>query len=365
MKKVISISLAGALVISTIWWLNRGGDDRTALITVGIDGPIPDSMVFDPSEMNAADLYLEETPDTRMTFRRMYYELKPEVSTSLFLEAMADGVQFFITTQPSTLAVESRHLFTNGSALLINTSSTSPLLSGQDDYILRIIPDARSEQAVMARLLNGLSARRVLILQDESNPRYTDPAYAFFTNALAALGDHEITHRKLRVDGFEPEAYRALFEEPFDALYILAGDFLVAIGSIAQFFHYHHAEAPILLTPWARSPMILETMGDALERIVLPGHHPSRSENPAIGDYLTRFRQRFDYEPHSMALFVRQAMELLESAFAAGFKTPVAVKDYLLSKPLHTTSLGPVAFDAHGDIEGTLYIVHDLSGDLR
>ncbi len=179
MKKVISISLAGALVISTIWWLNRGGDDRTALITVGIDGPIPDSMVFDPSEMNAADLYLEETPDTRMTFRRMYYELKPEVSTSLFLEAMADGVQFFITTQPSTLAVESRHLFTNGSALLINTSSTSPLLSGQDDHILRIIPDARSEQAVMARLLNGLSARRVLILQDESNPRYTDPAYAF------------------------------------------------------------------------------------------------------------------------------------------------------------------------------------------
>lgn len=364
MKKSRVILLAFFAFVLATWLYLRQSSGEVESVVVGLDGPVVDSIVFDLSEMNAADLYLEEQPDSRMTIRRMYYELDQAVSTSLFIQAMAEGVQFFITTQPSTLAVESRHLFTSGEALLINTSATSPLFTGQDDFILRIIPDAQAEQVMMAGLVRELHPRRLLILQDAGNPRYTDPAFRFFTNALQEAGGPEVVHRKLRVDDFSPDEYRELFAEPFDALYLLAGDFQVAIGGIAQFFHHHHPEAPIILTPWARSPMILETVGEAIDRIILPGHHPSRHEDADVGAYFERFRARFDYEPQAMALFVRQAMELLESAFAAGHTTPAAVKAFLLEGARHETSLGPVVFDAYGDFTGSFAVMTDVKREL-
>jgi hypothetical protein len=46
---------------------------------------------------------------------------------------MQEGIQFFISSHPSKCAVASIHLFQSPSALLINTASTSPALTGKDD----------------------------------------------------------------------------------------------------------------------------------------------------------------------------------------------------------------------------------------
>ena len=120
-----------------------------------------------------------------------------------------------------------------------------------------------------------------------------------------------------------------------------------------------------MLTPWARSPAILETAGDAIDRIVLTSVYPSRQESPAIDDYFRRFAARFGYEPHAMTIGVRQALELLDQAFAKGYDTPRRVKDYLLSVPRHQTSLGPIAFDRYGDVSGDYHFIRDLRQELQ
>ena len=153
--------------------------------------------------------------------------------------------------------------------------------------------------------------------------------------------------------------------EPYDALYILAGSFQTAVGNIAQLFNYLHPEAPILLTPLARSPAILETAGDASHHIILPSVYPSRHQDAAIEDYFRRYRARFDYEAHAMAIGVRQALELLDAAFAQGYDTPEEVKAYLLSVPVHQTSLGPIAFDGDGDVGGHFFFLTELEQELQ
>lgn len=356
----ILLPLLAALTAAVLWWWWPREDG----IAVGIDAPLLPDIVFDPSELNTSDLFQEENPQSLIKPVILYYGIQPGDGQTLFDEAMADGVEFFVTTQPSSVFVGNAPKFRDGRALVINTSAVSSLTSGQDDYILRIIPDAPAEQRAMARHFDRWPGGRLLVVQDAGNSAYTDPAYAVFAEEIAASGRWEVVHRKTQIDAFRPDEHRELMAGPFHALYILGGDFHTAMGNIAQLFHASHPEAPILLTPWARSPMILQVAGDALRKITLASHFPARADSPPLDDYLRRFQARFGYEPQAMAIKVRQALELLDRAFAQGHRTPESVRDYLLSTPEHETSFGPVSFDATGDTTKEFHFLDDVSREL-
>lgn len=364
MKRVLSLLALLSILMAPLlwWWLSRPAPP----IPVAVVAKLTYGAVVGSSEMNTAELYLEEHPQSRIQLLRVYDECnRPEATVPLIEAAIYQGARFFITTHPSKCAVASMHLFADSRALVINAASTSPVLTGQDDFLLRIIPDAVQEQRAIAREVGRLPGNRLLVLLDESNRPYTEPAFAAFAAEFSAQGRWQIVHRTLMVSEFKPEDYRSLMVEPFDALYILAGTFQTAIGNIAQLFHYLHPEAPILLTPWARSPDILESAGDAIDRIIMPSLYAPRHQDQALDAFLRKFRARFDYEPHAMIIGVRQALELLDQAFALGYDTPAAVKGYLLSVPSHQTSLGPLAFDRYGDLGGDFHFIRNLRKELQ
>ena len=98
--------------------------------------------------------------------------------------------------------------------------------------------------------------------------------------------------------------------------------------------------------------------------MILIGHYGSRHDDPAVDDYLRRFDARFGYTPQGMTLGTRQALELLDQAFARGHDTPEAVKRYLLATPVHQTSLGPITFDRYGDVTASFYTLTELRREL-
>ncbi|MFM7264035.1 MAG: hypothetical protein ACKOZW_00230 [Cyanobium sp.] len=144
---------------------------------------------------------------------------------------------------------------------------------------------------------------------------------------------------------------RPLLEGDFDALYILGGSFVPIIGNISKLFHSLHPEAPILLTPWARSPQVNGSAGPAAARIRVVSPYPSRREDPRLDAFLRRFERRFGYTPYAMAFGTYQALELLDQALSQGGGSPKTVRRHLLSQPEHTTTFGPICFDAYGDVK--------------
>lgn len=334
-------------------------------IVVAVDAPIMNKRIFDPSDMDAARLYFEENPESRITLKEIYYDFDPKRSPERFEAAMGEGVEFFLTTQPSSTMTASAHLFQSPKALLINTSATSPMMSGKDDYILRIIADGQHEQQIIADYINTLPGQRLLVVQDSANAQYTDPAFEHFVQALGKNGRWEVTHERFTFETFKASTYQTLMAEPFDVLYVLGGDFQASMGNMVQLFHRYHPDRPIVLTPWARSNAIFETAGPAIANMILLGHHRAKSEDPAIEDYLNRFSVRFGYQPMAMALMVRQALELLDEAFAAGHTSPVEVKQYLLSKSELQTSLGTIELDAFGDSKQNLHPITNLDNELK
>jgi branched-chain amino acid transport system substrate-binding protein len=199
------------------------------------------------------------------------------------------------------------------------------------------------------------------VIQDTGNRAYTNPAFRTFA---AALGSERwrIERRELPIAGFNVSRDRHLLEGDFDALYILGGGFVPIIGILCQLFHAYHPNAPIVLTPWARSPQVIGSAGPAAAHIRVVSPYPSRRQDPRVDGFLRRFERRFGYTPYAMALGTYQALELLDQALAHGASSPVAVRHHLLSTLEHSTSLGPIRLDAYGDVQAN-YFVFSLSDD--
>jgi branched-chain amino acid transport system substrate-binding protein len=265
-------------------------------------------------------------------------------------------VRFFLSTHPSPLLIPNLKEFSNGDALAINAAAVSMQLIGRDDYLLRVVPDLVQEQQAIARSLQRLPGRRVLVLMDTGNLAYARNGLNHFSKELRRLGPWQVVSRPISVRNFDPQRDRALLEGNFDALYVLAGTFQPAIGNIAQLFHQLHPQAAILLTPWARSPLLVAHSGPAAERIWLTSPYPARRQDPSMAAYLKRFQQRFGYSPNALAIGTRQSIELLDKALSSGARSPAEVKRYLLSKPEHRTSLGPIRFDRSGDVQARFHV---------
>jgi branched-chain amino acid transport system substrate-binding protein len=353
---------AGLLLAATglLWlWQERL---QPVVVAVGVDEPVVNGAVIDPSDRNTADLYLEEHPRSRIRLVDHFNPADPARGPASIAALKRKGVALFVTTQASNLAVPSLPQFADGQALAINVSAVSNALSGRQDFFLRIVPDLSGEQRAIARAIDRLPGHRLLVLQDTGNRAYTDPAFRSFAAALARSGRWQIERRTLPIARFNVGRDRHLLAGDFDALYILGGGFVPIIGNLCQLFHTLHPQAPILLTPWARSPQVSGSAGPAAAWIRVASPYPSRRQDPQVEAFLRRFERRFGYTPYAMALGTYQALELLDQALAQGGGSPTAVRRYLLSRPQHTTSFGPIGFDAYGDVQAS-YHVFRLSDD--
>lgn len=196
----------------------------------------------------------------------------------------------------------------------------------------------------------------MLVLYDTGNRAYTEPALQHLRAELARLSSWQVQARPLLVSSFDPRRHRNLMEGDVDALLILAGGFQPSIGNISQLFHQLHPRKPILLTPWARSPAINQNAGPAGAHSWVVSPYPARSQDPQVNGYFQRFEQRFGYAPYAMGIGINQALELLDQAIASGAHTPQEVKRFLLAKPKHNTSFGPIRFDANGDVRTRFHL---------
>jgi branched-chain amino acid transport system substrate-binding protein len=354
-----ALAATGLLIGGCLLWQQRL---RPVTVAVGVDEPLVNGAVIDPSDRNSADLFLESHPRSRIRLVNHFNPPDPAAAPGSIEALRRRGLELFVTTQASNQAVPSLPLFADGKALAINVSAVSNALSGRNDFFLRIVPDLTAEQRAIARELNRLQGGRLLVLQDTGNRAYTDPAFRAFAAELRRSGRWRIERRELAISRFDPSSQRGLLEGDFDALYILGGAFMPIIGNLSQLFHQQNPAAPILLTPWARSPQVAASAGPAAARIRQVSTYPARSQDRQVDAFLQRFERRFGYTPYAMALGTHQALELLEQALASGAASPAAVKRYLLSKREHTTSFGPVRFDANGDVQAR-YHVFSLADD--
>lgn len=316
---------------------------------VALDHPLSGLRQYDTSGYDAAKLYAETNPTSRLVIKDVYYDPASLDSELFFQESLQNGIDFFITSQPSSKLMASAHLFEKPDALLFNLAAATSELSNRDDFIVRLIGDSKLEQTTIAQFVNTLPGDRLLVLQDTSNPAYTDNAYRYFLDALKTTGRWKVVHEKVLLSQVNPTELAEQMQQPFDALYVLAGNFQPNVATFIQFFHKSHPTAPVLLTSWSNTDELYAIAGVAGKNIVIPSRLPRWQDQAKVSDYMERFQQRFGYRPVSVAYGIQQALEILDQAAKAGHVTPQDVRNYLISTQNIKTSLGNVSFNDFGD----------------
>jgi branched-chain amino acid transport system substrate-binding protein len=278
-----------------------------------------------------------------------------------------NDIKFLITSHTSTCAVEIVNDINQDKRLAIITGATTTKLSGKDDYILRIIPDANQEQRAIAHKIAELQTKRLLIIRDISNPGYTLPAQEAFLSELNRLYP-QILVRSQDIDANQltlRDLDSIFSSEVYDILYLLIGGYKNIAGNIAQYYYNFQPKTTIVFTPWMNNKELVNTADPALAHAIIPSLFPSRTVDPKIEAYMSSIETNFRLSPTIISLKVYQALELLNLAFNAGARTPLKAKTWLLSQKTIETRLGSISFVAYGESSAEYDFITDIAGEFK
>lgn len=330
------------------------------------------------SEVNAATLFLEDraaarrgggargraSPPRDIEIAPFDDGWDPDKAVAAYEKARAEGFSFFVTSHTSTCAVRLEEPMRRDGVLAMVTGSTTELLSGKDDLILRDVPDLRFEQAAIARYVDGLPGNEVLVIVDLDNGAYTLPALEAFKAALGS--GKRVAEERIRMSALDIERIRSVISSVrYDVLYVLVGAYQATAGSFAQLSMAARPAARVVFTPWLNSPALAATAGPALALSTLPSHYPPRGSAPDVDAYIARFKGRFGYAPTLISLNVYKALEVLAAARDEGASTPEDYKRWVVGKGSIPTSLGKAVFDAYGDSASPIYMIENPVAEFR
>ena len=354
----IALIIWGALAVTL-----SSCSPKDVRIPVAVMTKLEAGSIVGTSEINATRQFLEAHPDSLIEIVPVNDDWNPEKAKEAFQEVETRGIKFMVTSHVSTCAVAIQNQINANKILTIVSGATTDVLSEADDYILRNIPDVRHEQRCIAEKINTLPKTRLAIITDKANAAYTQPALKYFleTNKKEVVLTLEVSTDALTLD----EVTEKLRGTPFDLVYLVVGGYRSsAVGAMAQTAVQVNPEATIILTPWVKSPVLLEAAGAAIKNCILPAHYPAHGENKIIDQYVDRFRTKYGYAPTFISLNVYTALEILHAALNSGCRTPEEVRRHVLQKKTFETTFGTTTFDANGDVQMPVYFIADIAREF-
>ncbi|MBP7736235.1 MAG: amino acid ABC transporter substrate-binding protein [Spirochaetes bacterium] len=314
------------------------------------------------SEINASKLFLDDNNVNNMEIIPLDDGWNPARAVEAYGELEKRGIRILVTSHTSNCALALEKLIQRDHVLTFVTGAATPLLKDKDDYIIRNIQDVGSEQKSIAEYINGLPGDGIIIIRDTDNNAYTGPALDHFKRHLKKQisGIIEISIGKFNIDDIN----RLIRNRGFGIAYLLIGGYNVASGSIAQAIRSVNPKAPIIFTPWMKTPTLLDTLGDAVNNSVMPSHYPPRKPGGPIDEYFKRFKERFGYSPTYISLNVYTALEILHDAVSAGHRDPDSIRRYIINRKKFKTRFNTIVFDKEGDVNAPLYFITDITKEF-
>lgn len=315
------------------------------------------------SEINAAKLFMEQRGVTGIEVVPVNDNWDPERSREALEEILAQGIRILITSHTSTCALAIMDRINSAPIITFVTGATTDRLSKKDDFMFRNVLDVAREQEHIAGEIDRMPGESLLIIRDTMNFGYTEPALGYVKQYLRTriCGIMEV-----RADMLDLPALQArLAGVSCDKAYLLIGGYQsLAAGAIAQAVKRRFPAARIMLTPWVKSPQLVEAGGDALRDCVLPSHYPPRGQSASIARYVETFHGRFGYSPTFISINMYIALQILSQAIDAGRRTPQEIKSFILEKKTFHTDFLDVRFDEYGDVTIPLYFVTDIAKEF-
>lgn len=280
----------------------------------------------------------------------------PKQAVAVANQMVAQGVKYVIGHYCSGSAIPASKVFMENEVLLISPGATNPKLTDEaQTYVFRVCGrDDRQGDVIGKYLLMHHAKDKIALLNDKS--AYGRGLADEVKRVLNAGGVTEIMFESYTAGERD---YRALVTN------------LKQVGAQAVFIGGYHTETALIARQLTEQGAQVKIFGgDALvtdEFWSIAGaagegtmmtFGPDPRNVPAAKSVVDEFRNG-GYEPEGYTLYTYAAFQALAKALAAAGKGEdnVAVAKELRAAQVDTV-LGPLGFDAKGDVNGAAYVLY-------
>jgi branched-chain amino acid transport system substrate-binding protein len=153
---------------------------------------------------------------------------------------------------------------------------------------------------------------------------------------------------------------KILYTPGFDAIFIpgRAAD----AGLITAQLNFHDMKVPFLGTNGWNSPDFARTADSSIDGAVFVDGFFIDSPNPAMQDFVERYKKRFQTNPTIFAMQGYDAAKLVIDAVRKGASSGEAVHEQLLTQPDLSSLAGPAAFGPDGTLNRPLFLLQIKRG---
>ncbi len=236
--------------------------------------------------------------------------------------------------------------------LFISPTVSANRFAGRDDPLLRLMAsNATAARAIAQYAAQGLAARRVAILRDESNAAYADDYEALFREAFLAAGGTETI--RISAQGFSGSSFlelaQRIMESACDALLVIAAgpDAAMLFRQLSR-LGYRGAR---IASGWTITSDFATQGGEACNGVYFAHQYYYNSKAPRYTAFAAAYERRFGRPPSFSAAYGYEAASLaIDMLKKAGPDAPIErLKAAALDGSERAGLQEPWSLDAYGD----------------
>ncbi|MGE0632174.1 MAG: ABC transporter substrate-binding protein [Pseudobdellovibrionaceae bacterium] len=230
---------------------------------------------------------------------------------------------------------------------MISPSSTNPKVTEVGDFIFRVCFIDPFQGTVMAKFATeNLKAKKVAILRDVKSD-YSVGLADFFKKGFEERGGtvpEDLSYQEGDID-FKAQLTK-IRTQNVDAIFVPG--YYTEVGLIARQAKQLGIKAPLLGGDGWDSSKLSEIGQDAINGSYFSNHYSTDSSDPAVQDFITKFKAKFGETPDGLAaLGYDSAKVLFEAMKRTKDLTPVQIRDEIAKTADFPGVTGKITLDAN------------------
>lgn len=277
-----------------------------------------------------------------------------------------DRVVAVLGGNPSTNSLEAAPILQNARIPMIAISSTNPRVTEMGSHIFRVCFIDPFQGAVLAKFAHEhLGARRAGILTSVNNPYSVGISKVFRERFTAAGGEIAADQRHSEGDKDFRAQLTAIKNANVDVIFHSSNyteGALICIQARQLGF-----TGPLIGGDAWEAPQLIEIGGRAVEGVYYSTHGSPDSTDPAMRNFVARYRARWDGEtPDSIAALGYDAARLLFDALRrAGTTESAALRDAIAATRAFAGATGRITIDGQRNATKSAVILTVRNGKFE
>ena len=274
-------------------------------------------------------------------------------------ELIDEGVPVIMGHTYSHSTIKAYDYVTSKNTILFTPYTATSELTGKDDFFIRSSVNTNSYGRALGILLEKREIKTVSFLLDMSNPSFVTE-YVDETKKNATIHAYLTTiNAKAEIDW--GVTVNELLQPLPDAIVLLTE--VTMTGIAAQKLRISGFKGGLIASTWAQTPDLIRYGGEAVEGLSIITFINSKYENNIYAAFSEKIMERFKHGPTARSVRAYEGIYILAAALknCPNF-TAEEIKKNLLSISGFNNIMGPVKFDAFGDVVRPIFEIRIKNG---